>query len=55
MRIKEFIQLVKDELPHIQYVIKTLHSQGLSSGALSEIYGNLKNALNQLDEPWKEK
>lgn len=38
--------LVKKELPHIKYVIDTLYAQGLSPGALPEIYGNLKNKLN---------
>ena len=47
-------ETVKVELPHIKYIIDSLHNQGLSSGALPEIYGNLKRVLEQeegQDEP----
>ena len=33
----ELHALVKSELPHLKYAIDTLHAQGLSSGALTEI------------------
>ena len=46
--IEKLINLVESELPHIQYVIDALHKQGLNSGALPEIKGNLKNALEEV-------
>lgn len=41
----ELKDLVKLELPHIKKVINELHSQGLSSGALPQIYGTLFGAV----------
>lgn len=32
----------QEELPHIKYVIDSLHAQGLCSGILPEIYDRLK-------------
>jgi len=41
MEFKEFVDKVKSELPHIKYVIDSLHNQELNSGALPQIYNNL--------------
>jgi len=50
MKTVEFVNLVKVELPHIKYVINSLHSQGLSSGALPEIYNNLKHGVENIKQ-----
>ena len=36
---------VKKEIPHLQYVVDTLHSQGLQSGALPDIIKSLRCAV----------
>ena len=43
--LTELEDLIKLELPHIKKVIDDLHSQGLSSGALPQIYNTLFGAV----------
>ena len=46
-KLKEIVEL---ELPHIKYVIDCLEKQGLCAGALPEIYGNLRMAIEEVSE-----
>jgi len=48
MERDEFIKVVEAELPHIKYVIDCLHRDSLSSGALPDIYRNLKVAIEEV-------